>query len=81
MLFHQTLSSLGLKRATFDASLSTMNHPLHGIRIVLVYVDDILIVSYSVKWIKSTKQASGEQFRMTDLGEPKFILGMDIVGN
>jgi hypothetical protein len=50
-LFHQTLSSLGLKRATFDTSMYTMNHQVHGICTVLVYVDDILIVSDSKKWI------------------------------
>jgi hypothetical protein len=75
-VFHQALSSLGLKRATFDTSLYTMNHQVHGISIVLVYVDDILIVSDSLKWIESAKRAIGEQFRMTDLGEAKFILGM-----
>jgi histone deacetylase 1/2 len=36
-LFYQTLSSLGLKRATFDTDLLTMSHPVHGICIVMVY--------------------------------------------
>jgi hypothetical protein len=45
-----------------------------------VYVDDILIVSDSVKWIELAERAIGEQFRMTDLGEAK-LLGMDIVRN
>jgi hypothetical protein len=81
-LFHQTLSSLGLKRANSDTSLYTTNHPMHGICIVLVYVDDFLIVSDSLKWIESAKRAIGDQFRMTDdFGEAKFILGMDIVRN
>jgi hypothetical protein len=39
-LFHQTLSSLGLKRATYDTTLYTMSHPMHVICIVL---EDILI--------------------------------------
>jgi hypothetical protein len=56
-LFHQTVSSLGLKRATCDTSLYTMNHPVHGFHIVLVCVDDILIVSDSHKWIESAKRA------------------------
>jgi hypothetical protein len=58
-----------------------MNHQVHGIRIVLVYVDDIIIVSYSFKSIESARRAIGEQFRMTDFGEAKFILGIDIVGS
>jgi hypothetical protein len=52
-----------------------------GFGIVLVHMDDILIVSDSLKWIESAKRAIGDQFRMTDFGEAKFILGMDIVRN
>jgi hypothetical protein len=80
-LFHQNLSSLGLKRATSDTRLYTINHLVHGICIVLVYMDDILIVADSLKWIESAKRAFGSQFRMTDFGEAKFILKMDIVKN
>jgi hypothetical protein len=58
-----------------------MNHPVHGIRIVLVYVDEILIVAESLEWIESTKRAIGNHFRMTNFREAKFILGMDIVRN
>jgi hypothetical protein len=47
----------------------------------LVCVDDILIVSDSFKWIESAKRNIGEQFRLMDFGEAKFILGMDIVIN
>jgi hypothetical protein len=80
--FHQTLSSLGLKRVTSSANLYTMSHPMNGICIVLVYVDDILIVSDSLKWIESAKRTIVmEQFRMTDFGEAKFIVRMDIVNN
>jgi hypothetical protein len=58
-----------------------MNHPMHGTCIVLVYEDDILIVSNLLKWIELAKRAIGEEFRMKDFGEAKFILGMDIVIN
>jgi hypothetical protein len=44
-------------------------------------VDDILIVSNSLKWIDWAKRAIWKQFRMTTFGEAKFILGMDIVRN
>jgi hypothetical protein len=40
-----------------------------------------MIVSDSLKWIESAKRAIGKQFYMTDFGEAKFILGMDIVKN
>jgi hypothetical protein len=80
-LFFQTLSSIRLIRATYDTNLYTVNHPVHGICIVQVYVDDILIVTNSVKWIELAERAIGEQFRMTDLCEAKLLLGMDIVRN
>jgi hypothetical protein len=48
-LFQWTLSSLGLKQATSDTNLYTLNHPIHGICIILVYVDDLLIVSDSLE--------------------------------
>jgi hypothetical protein len=78
-LFHQTLSSLGLKRATSKTSLFTVNHPVHGTCIVLLYVDEIRIVSDPLKWTWSAQRAIGEQFRMTGFGAAKPILGMDIV--
>jgi hypothetical protein len=65
-LLHPTLSSLGLKRFTFDNHLYTINHPLRGICLVPVHVDDLLIVSDSLKWIETAKGAIREQFRMTD---------------
>jgi hypothetical protein len=48
-LCHHTLSSLGLKRAIFDTIIYTMNHDAHGKYTVMLYVDDILIVSDSLK--------------------------------
>jgi hypothetical protein len=45
-------SSLGLKRTTSDTSFYTMSIHVHSIRIVLVYVHDIMIVSDPMKWIE-----------------------------
>eukprot|EP00873_Tetraselmis_striata_P041458 jgi/Tetstr1/461722/TSEL_006812.t1 len=55
-----------------------MNHPRYGICIVLVYVDDILVVSDFVEWIRSVKSAIGAEFNMTDFGEAAFVMGMDL---
>jgi hypothetical protein len=44
-------------------------------------MDDLLVVLDSLEWITSAKRAIGEQFRMTDFGEAKFIVGMNIVRN
>jgi hypothetical protein len=62
-------------------NLCTINHHVHEICIVLVHVDDLLIVSDSFEWIESAKRSIGKESRMTDFGEAKFILGMDIEKN
>jgi hypothetical protein len=80
-LLHRILSSLGLKRATSDTILYTMNHQVHSICIIVVYVDGLLIVSNSLEWITSARRVIGEQFHMTDFDVAKLILGMDIVRN
>jgi hypothetical protein len=59
-VFHQALSSIGLIRETSDTILYTMNHQVHGTCIVLVYVDDIMNIFDSLKWIvESAKRAIG----------------------
>eukprot|EP00873_Tetraselmis_striata_P025534 jgi/Tetstr1/445798/TSEL_033444.t1 len=77
-LIHKTLTGLGLARSNSDTSMYNMNHPRYGICIVLVYVDDILVVSDSVEWIRSAKSAIGDEFNMTDFGEAAFVMGMDL---
>jgi hypothetical protein len=54
-LFYRTLTFLGLKHSTSDTSLYYMNHHFHVIYITLVYVDDILIVSDTLDWIRAAK--------------------------
>eukprot|EP00873_Tetraselmis_striata_P002448 jgi/Tetstr1/422712/TSEL_013509.t1 len=77
-LIHKTLTGLGLARSNSDTSMYSMNHPRYGICIVLVYVDDILVVSDSIEWIWSAKSAIGAEFNMTDFGEAAFVMGMDL---
>eukprot|EP00873_Tetraselmis_striata_P040481 jgi/Tetstr1/460745/TSEL_005930.t1 len=77
-LIHKTVTGLGLARSNSDTNMYSMNHPRYGICIVLVYVDDILVVSDSVDWIRSAKSAIGAEFNMTDFGAAAFVLGMDL---
>eukprot|EP00873_Tetraselmis_striata_P034503 jgi/Tetstr1/454767/TSEL_041650.t1 len=56
-LIHKTLTSLGLARSNSDTIMYSMNHPRYGIYIVLAFVDDILVVSDFVDWIRSAKSA------------------------
>ena len=47
--------------------------------VIVVYVDDLLIVSNSIETANQTKQSLSSQFRMTDLGELSYILGLKVV--
>lgn len=44
---------------------------------MLVYVDDILITGSSLKLIQETKEALKMAFKMKDLGELKYFLGIE----
>uniref|UniRef100_A0A3Q7IWH6 Reverse transcriptase Ty1/copia-type domain-containing protein n=1 Tax=Solanum lycopersicum TaxID=4081 RepID=A0A3Q7IWH6_SOLLC len=48
-----------------------------GTILVLVYVDDMLITSSSLKLIEDTKKALQQAFKMKDLGELKYFLGIE----
>jgi hypothetical protein len=54
-MFHITLTSLGLRRSTSDTGMYSINHPVHVICIVLVYVDDILVVFDSLDCVSAAK--------------------------
>ena len=47
--------------------------------ILLLYVDDMLIVEFSIKEINDLKKQLSKQFAMKDLGAAKQILGMRII--
>ena len=47
----------------------------HGIVIICIYVDDMLIFGTSIKVIKPTKDFLNPKFKMKDLGEADLIIG------
>ena len=49
--------------------------------IVAVYVDDILVAGRSDKQIMRVKNALARQFKMKDMGELHYFLGVKIVQN
>ena len=45
---------------------------------VALYVDDLVLASNNDELLKSTKRALSDRFDMTDLGNLKYFLGMDV---
>ena len=43
-----------------------------------LYVDDLFIVSKRIEWIREVKKMLNQEFKMKDLGEACFLLGMEI---
>ncbi|XP_047260290.1 uncharacterized protein LOC124893298 [Capsicum annuum] len=69
-------------KAADSCSLSQYDHSLftkkagNDLIIILVYVDDMLITGSSLKLLKETKATLHQAFRMKDLGELRYFLGI-----
>jgi Reverse transcriptase (RNA-dependent DNA polymerase) len=71
------LLSCNFKTSWADTSLFT-KHNEHGITVVLVYVDDIIITGNSQLEINSIKNSLKQKFDIKDLGKLKYFLGIEI---
>jgi hypothetical protein len=49
-----------------------------GILIIIVYVDDLIIVASKMRTLMAFKMAIAQVFRMKDLGELRWVLGMEV---
>jgi hypothetical protein len=78
--FHGVLLDLGFMRMHYDAGIY---HHLDdgGTTIIILYVDDITILSDSPDSIKTVKSALFKQYEMIDLGEISSYLGVNIKRN
>ena len=73
----ESLIQLGFfKQSHFDYSLITKWRSCH-IVVVLVYVDDLLVSESSSKLILQTRNDLKLKFKMKDLGQLKFFLGIE----
>ena len=80
-VWHKTLSTFfchnGFKQLVKDRCVFIRN--TNGIIIIVsAYVDDLLIITNSVPGLAQFKEQLNARFKMSDLGEAKFILGWHI---
>ena len=76
------MDSLGFKRSLADDCLYTLRSKGKSVKlVVLVYMDDIVIAAAEMETIKWFKTALEKCFKLTDLGELKHILGIQVKHN
>ena len=77
MKFDQTIRNFGFKENVEDNCVYTKFKNGKFIFLIL-YVDDILLVSSNVSLLLETKKFLSSKFDMKDLGEASFALGIEI---
>lgn len=75
--FNSFILSLGLKRSESDSCLY-IHITKDGKLFLLIFVDDMIIISNDLEVIKLIKKNLSAEFEMTDMGEVKTFLGIHI---
>ena len=71
------LSKHGYKRAQTDPCVYIQRNA-NGLILITVWVDDMLLFTTSIKTMQIAKRDIMDTFEVTDLGEPKKIVGIEI---
>lgn len=74
---HAELLSMGMKQSPLDLSLYTLDTPEH-FALVLVYVDDLIIVTPKAEAAALIKRRVSARFPARDLGATKHFLGIKV---
>lgn len=77
-LLHDTVLTLGFKRSHADRCLYYQRLPDSTIALLLLYVDDMLLVTQSTDLITRTTAALKKCFQITIDEDPKFFVGFEI---
>ncbi|CAL1390068.1 unnamed protein product [Linum trigynum] len=78
--FQSTIRSMGYSQSLNDPSLFIRSTP-HGLVLLLLYVDDMIISSTDSAGIQKPKDGLSSAFRIKDLGELSFFLGLEVSRN
>lgn len=76
-----TILTLGFTRSKADRCLYFQKMPNKSIALLLVYVDDMMLLTDSADLIQSTKTVLQEKFKMTFQADPNFFVGFEICRN
>ena len=75
---HQCLMTAGFTQSAHDYSFFFLKKD-EGLVIILVYVDDLLITGNNEQMITEAKENLHQQFKLKDLGELKYFLGVEVL--
>ena len=71
----------GFERSMNEPTLYVKKEGMNGLVIVSLYVDDMIYTGSSLALISKFRDSMMNMFDMTDLGELKYFLGLEIVQN
>uniref|UniRef100_A0A2N9GFN4 Integrase catalytic domain-containing protein n=1 Tax=Fagus sylvatica TaxID=28930 RepID=A0A2N9GFN4_FAGSY len=75
--FSSTISQHGFSASSYDSALFFRRSD-HGITLLLLYVDDMIITGDDVQGIQDLKRFLGQYFEMKDLGPLSYFLGLEV---